>query len=97
LPFEKWVFRNGHPVCDDYRRLFIAMTSTLEQSILVWVAFVLAAELCPENQYTGHIAYELSNLSSGWLRWCCWNIDTSGMGSWLLEKWIHHVCRRVFL
>jgi hypothetical protein len=23
------------------------------------------AELCPENQYTGHIAYKLSNLNSG--------------------------------
>ena len=23
------------------------------------------AELCPDNQYTGHLVYELSNLNSG--------------------------------
>ena len=65
MPIENWIFRNGHPVCDDYRRLFIVMTSTLEQGILVLVAFASAAELCPENQYTGHIEYELSILNSG--------------------------------
>jgi hypothetical protein len=41
------------------------MTSTLEQGILVWVAFASTAELCAENQYTGHMKYELSNLNSG--------------------------------
>jgi hypothetical protein len=39
----------------------------------------------------------LRNFSYLWLRWCSWNIDSDEMGSWLLEKWIHHVCRRVFL
>jgi hypothetical protein len=41
------------------------MTSTLEQGILVRVAFASAAKLCPENHYTGHLAYEWSNLNSG--------------------------------
>jgi len=28
LSFERWIFRNGQPYCDDDRRIFVAMTST---------------------------------------------------------------------
>ena len=54
LSFEIWIFHNGQPDCDHDRRIFVAMTSTLKQRSLVWVAFVSAAELCPENHCTGH-------------------------------------------
>jgi hypothetical protein len=36
--------------------------------VAFWVAsikFASTAELCPDNQYTGHLVYELSNLNSG--------------------------------
>ena len=49
LPFENWIFRNGQPVHDDYRRIFVAMTSTLYHHSTVQVAFASAAELFPQN------------------------------------------------
>jgi hypothetical protein len=41
-------------------------------------AFASTAELYPENQYTGHLVYELSNLNSG-----CAN----AAGILILVKW----------
>jgi hypothetical protein len=36
LSFEIWVFRNGQPDRDDDRKIFVAMTSTKKQRILVY-------------------------------------------------------------
>ena len=83
MPFEKWIFRNVHPIYDDSRRLFIAMTSTLEQDILVYVAFASAAEVCPENQYTVHLADELSNLISG----CADSAEILIVVKWEVDFW----------
>ena len=49
------VFRNGQPECGDDRRIYVVTTSTLEQRSLVLVAFVSAAELCPENHCNAHM------------------------------------------
>ena len=49
MPFEIWIFRNGQPDRNDNRLIFVAMTSTQEQRILVWVAFVSAADNGPDH------------------------------------------------
>jgi hypothetical protein len=76
LSFEIWVFRNGQPDRDDDSKIFVAMTSTKKQRILVWVAFASASEL--QNITTlgtsSKITYELWNVIS--IRWWCWNVAT---------------------
>jgi hypothetical protein len=76
LSFEIWVSRNGQPDRDDDRKIFVAMTSTKKQRILVWVAFASASEL--QNITTlgtsSKITYELWNVIS--IRWWCWNVAT---------------------
>ena len=49
--YEIWLFRNDQPDHDYDPRFFVAMTSTyiVEATSLVGIAFVSAAELCPEN------------------------------------------------
>jgi len=54
LPFEKWIFRYGQPVCDDDGRSVLMMTSNKKQHSLLWVAFVLAAYLSPETHGAVH-------------------------------------------
>ena len=73
MPFEKLIFRIRQSVRNDGCRIFVAMTSILEQRILVWVAFASASTLCPDNHYTGQMPY--NNIWLG-IRWWSSNIST---------------------
>jgi hypothetical protein len=53
LLFEIWIFRIGQPYRDDDRIFFVAMILTYDERSFVWVAIVLAAELCLEISVLG--------------------------------------------
>ena len=51
MPFDKQIFRIGQPVCDDDRRIFVAMTSiysrfTHMEILLVIIVFIVVENVC---------------------------------------------------
>jgi hypothetical protein len=85
----------GQPDCDDDHRIFVVMTSTLEQHSLVWV--VLRQQLSSVQKitvlaqaldYVWVVKFKLHTLVM--LEYCYW-----WRGGWLLEKLSHCVCGRV--
>lgn len=46
MPFDKLIFRKGHPPCDDDLRICVAKILSQEHRSFVSVSFSSAAELC---------------------------------------------------
>ena len=46
MPFDKLIFRKGHPPCDDDLRIYVAKILSQEHRSFVSVSFSSAAELC---------------------------------------------------